>query len=199
MENKSLKFYKVGHQFLNSAIILLENLVQSKNKKFVISEYEITEDEYKENTKYSDFNIIIPVLFNYYHGLELIIKGALEQVGKLGRDRHDIISLSNRLKEEYKEDEKFANCIIEKIDNPIINISKFKEDNENIDAFSLYEALRYPDNPKGQLINYNSLIFNGENVILGYQEIVKNIKEIKINTVKKYRELQLINKRNNNK
>ena len=113
METKTLKFYKLGHQFLNSSKVLLEKLVENDNRQVVISNFEIIEEYYNEQTKYSDFNIIIPILFNYYHGLELIIKAALEQVGKLEKDRHNIEDLIKKLKKEYKEDENFINCIIE--------------------------------------------------------------------------------------
>ena len=177
METKTLKFYKLGHQFLNSSKVLLEKLVENDNRQVVISNFEITEEYYNEQTKYSDFNIIIPILFNYYHGLELIIKAALEQVGKL--------------KEEYKEDENFINCIIEKIDKPIQIVNKFQTDNNRINGFSVYEALRYPDNKSSdKLINYESLLYNGDIIIDDCREIIQNIENIKIVTVRKYRELE---------
>ena len=103
METKTLKFYKLGHQFLNSSKVLLEKLVENDNRQVVISNFEITEEYYNEQTKYSDFNIIIPILFNYYHGLELIIKAALEQVGKLEKDIHNIEDLIKKLKKNIKK------------------------------------------------------------------------------------------------
>lgn len=191
METKTLEFYKLGHQFLNSSKVLLEKLVENDNRQVVISNFDITEEYYNEQTKYSDFNIIIPILFNYYHGLELIIKAALEQVGKLEKDGHNIESLINKLKKAYKEDEYFINCIIEKIDKPIQIVNKFKTDNNKIDAFSIYEALRYPDNKSTDgLINYESLLYNGNIIIDDCREIIQNIENIKIATVRKYRELE---------
>ena len=191
METKTLKFYKLGHQFLNSSKVLLEKLVENDNRQVVISNFEITEEYYNEQTKYSDFNIIIPILFNYYHGLELIIKAALEQVGKLKKDRHNMEDLIKRLKEEYKEDENFINCIIEKIDKPIQIVNKFQTDNNRINGFSVYEALRYPDNKSAdKLIKYESLLYNGDIIIDDCREIIQNIENIKIVTVRKYRELE---------
>lgn len=191
METKTLKFYKLGHQFLNSSKVLLEKLVENDNRQVVISNFEITEEYYNEQTKYSDFYIIIPILFNYYHGLELIIKAALEQVGKLKKDRHNMEDLIKKLKEEYKEDENFINCIIEKIDKPIQIVNKFQTDNNRINGFSVYEALRYPDNKSAdKLINYESLLYNGDIIIDDCREIIQNIENIKIVTVRKYRELE---------
>ena len=130
-------------------------------------------------------------MFNYYHGIELIIKAALEQVGKLKKDRHNIEDLIKKLKEEYKEDENFINCIIEKIDKPIQIVNKFQTDNNQINGFSVYEALRYPDNKSAdKLINYESLLYNGDIIIDDCREIIQSIENIKIATVRKYRELE---------
>lgn len=191
METKSLKFYRLGHQFLNSSKVLLEKLVENEDRQVVISNFEITEEYYNEQTKYSDFNIIIPILFNYYHGLELIIKAALEQIGKLEKDRHNIENLIKKLKEEYKEDESFINYVVEKIDKPIQIVTKFQTDNNQINGFSVYEALRYPDNKsENKLINYESLLHNGDTIVDDCRGIIQNIENIKIATVRKYRELE---------
>lgn len=191
METKSLKFYRLGHQFLNSSKVLLEKLVENEDRQVVISNFEITEEYYNEQTKYSDFNIIIPILFNYYHGLELIIKAALEQIGKLEKDRHNIENLIKKLKEEYKEDERFINYVVEKIDKPIQIVTKFQTDNNQINGFSVYEALRYPDNKsENKLINYESLLHNGDTIVDDCRGIIQNIENIKIATVRKYRELE---------
>ena len=134
---------------------------------------------------------LITILFNYYHGLELIIKAALEQVGKLEKDRHNIEDLIKKLKEEYKEDESFINCIVEKKDKPIQIVTKFQNDNNQINGFSLYEALRYPDNKSSdKLINYESLLHNGDIMVDECKEIIQNIENIKIATVRKYREIE---------
>jgi len=191
MNNKSLEFYRIGHQFLNSAKLLLEELIKSDNKNVIISDVEITERDFEQATKYSDFNIMIPILFNYYHGLELIIKGALEQKGKLSKDRHNIDILVEKLKEEYKDDSNFTKCVTEKIDNSIIIISKFESDNKKINGFSIYEALRYPDNRSDDgLIKYSSLFNNGDAIIEDCMTIIQNIENIKKLTVQKYRELK---------
>lgn len=169
----------------------MEKLVENDDRQVVISNFEITEEYYNEQTKYSDFNIIIPILFNYYHGLELIIKAALEQIGKLEKDRHNIENLIKKLKEEYKEDERFINYVVEKIDKPIQIVTKFQTDNNQINGFSVYEALRYPDNKsENKLINYESLLHNGDTIVDDCRGIIQNIENIKIATVRKYRELE---------
>lgn len=50
METKTLKFYKLGHQFLNSSKVLLEKLVENDNRQVVISNFEITEEYYNKQS-----------------------------------------------------------------------------------------------------------------------------------------------------
>ena len=55
---------------------VLEENVKQGNLHLVTLDKEISEEEYDEMTKWSDFNIF-PILFNFYHGLELLMKGFL--------------------------------------------------------------------------------------------------------------------------
>ena len=43
----------------------------------IISDVMMTEKKYEEMTRWSDFIISIPSLSNFYHGLELLLKGFL--------------------------------------------------------------------------------------------------------------------------
>lgn len=59
------------------------------NKKLIMSLYDPNETDeqsrqnYYQKTKWNDFNIGVPILFNFYHGLELCMKGLLQEIGKL--------------------------------------------------------------------------------------------------------------------
>ena len=189
MDDKALALYIVGHQFLNSSQLLIENLVSHKNKNVIISDHELTDDEFDDKTKYCDYNIIIPILYNYYHGIELIMKAALEQVGQLKKVRHDIKKLSDDIKKAYSNDSGFARIITDIIDNPINIVVTFEGVNQKITDFTIYEALRYPDK-KDSLIEYGCLMYNGERVLSELQRLNEHIESVKDITVKKYRELK---------
>lgn len=99
---------------------------------------------YEEKTRWNDFNIGVPVLFNYYHGLELLMKGLLQEVNVIPKKKnHKLTDYFNQIVEN---ESKFSSLIIESLgkflqpDNPF---EKFFTDNKgSIDDF--YILLRYP-------------------------------------------------------
>jgi hypothetical protein len=70
-ENISLHFLTLASKYLILVQNILNESIKIGNKHFV------TDGDYSENTRWSDFNIFIPTLFNFYHGLELLMKGLI--------------------------------------------------------------------------------------------------------------------------
>jgi len=73
-------FWTVSFQYL----MLVENVVREavvRGNIWVMTKAwedgEITPKEYEEKTRWSDHKLIIPLLFNLYHGIELLAKGFL--------------------------------------------------------------------------------------------------------------------------
>jgi hypothetical protein len=99
---------------------------------------------YEEKTKWNDFNIGVPVLFNYYHGLELLMKGLLQEVHvKPEKQNHKLTDYFNQIVENKS---KFSTKIIDNLktfllqDNPFEMF--FTDNNGSVDDF--YIMLRYP-------------------------------------------------------
>src|SRR4030042_2804305 len=76
----ALSFWTVSFQYL----MLVENVARettSQGNTWVMTNTNnlvpITSEEYEEGTRWSDHTIIIPLLFNLYHGIELLLKGFL--------------------------------------------------------------------------------------------------------------------------
>ena len=78
------KYISHSYNFWSLTRNSIEEMEKQGNKTIIVSEYSenITEKQSWKNyellTNWNDQNIGIPVLFNFYHGLELFMKGLLE-------------------------------------------------------------------------------------------------------------------------
>ena len=78
------KYISHSYNFWTLTRNSIEEMERQGNKNYVVSEYSesVTEKEswqiFELQTKWNDQNIGIPILFNFYHGLELYMKGLLE-------------------------------------------------------------------------------------------------------------------------
>jgi HEPN domain-containing protein len=85
-----------SHKYFQLTENCLIELINSKNRYSVTFDYieNETEEEsnsrYKEKTKWSDFRVIEPILFNFYHGIELLLKGILILKGIEIEKMHDL-------------------------------------------------------------------------------------------------------------
>lgn len=188
------EFLMVGEQYLNASKLLLDGMAESKNPWVVTSNSPISESKYSNKTAYSDFSIILPTLFNFYHGIELIMKG--------------IIRLNNR-NENFKHNHPFEELfkklkVADKLNGSeyVITIGKYIEKPikpsflndyllvENINRISdLYESFRYPGNSI-KLNNYFILKFNEELIIQDIIEMSRDIDIILKGAVKVFRDYE---------
>ncbi|QIW16047.1 hypothetical protein A4G20_06720 [Pasteurellaceae bacterium RH1A] len=77
MSQDSLSFFDLGEKFLRLAKYSSEEIVNNNNSYSVLSERLLTAQEIDDATKWCDVNVSVPTLFNFYHGIELILKGAI--------------------------------------------------------------------------------------------------------------------------
>ncbi len=90
---KELSYWQIGIQYLHLAQHVAGLIVESGNKLVVISDREITEEFYEKETRWADHNIALPLLFNFYHGLEVILKGFLVAKGMNINHTHKLTEL----------------------------------------------------------------------------------------------------------
>jgi len=179
---KALLFLTLGTKYFNLVFNSLGETVKSGNPHIVSSDTEETIwDNYFEKTKWSDFMIIEPILFNFYHGLELFLKGLLllcsqdnvkAQHGLLNlfKQIDPIDSIAKDVKEIIRE-----HLVISENDTFLYTF--LKENNASIDQ--LYEALRYPSDKSFQNLNsYISLHYKEDGVIEYFKKIMQDIKTI---------------------
>jgi uncharacterized protein YfkK (UPF0435 family) len=128
----------------------VEQMQTSGNKWSIpsdVNENESQEEEEKrlnEIFKRNDNNIGIPVMFNFYHGLELFMKGLLEQEDiSLDKTNHNLKDLYKIIKEN---ESRYPVSLIQVLKRHICEASSynpfFKDNGITVNQF--YLRLKYP-------------------------------------------------------
>jgi hypothetical protein len=72
-------YITLGYNFLQMTINSIDEMEKRGNKSLIISDgclsQQATEIYVSDITNWNDFTIGIPILFNFYHGVELVLKG----------------------------------------------------------------------------------------------------------------------------
>lgn len=179
MNDKAIMYFSLGDKFLKLSKLSISKLIETGNTSCVLSEQPLEPDEIQKETEWSDVDIAIPVLFNFYHGLELMLKGAinLNEDSAFSHKFSDLISQyesiygKNRLIELIKLSTVEIPEKFESIDNPMISFL-----NQNsIDIDMWFQALKYPIN-KNKVFKHFSLKYGGCRTI-PFWKYIKNMSE----------------------
>lgn len=142
----------------------------------------ITEDELAEATRWSDHSLVIPLLFNLYHGIELLVKGFLLITPDIVvKPKHSIQRLCREFSAAYPDEieiNSFLHKYTEENQLPLL-LSEFLKDNALTFA-DLYQSLRYPsDQDFVDMKRYMQLKHKGQDGIYFFQELHEAIKSIR--------------------
>ena len=191
----ALNFWTSALQYLR----LVENVAKetvSQGNTWVlvrdISSGHITPAEYSQATRWSDHSIIIPLIFNLLHGIELLAKGFLladseEPVAKT----HKISELRDRIATKFP-DEDVINNFLSKY--TVINempelLVRFLETN-CLSVDQLYQALRYPSPNFVETHNYIELKYQGDAGTPFFKELAKDTEVLRLAAIKLGRKLE---------
>lgn len=194
------RFYMMGLSFLTLSIkylYLAKNVsdenIKRGNPHMMSGDKEITAEEYEEMTKWSDFNTSSPVLFNFYHGLELLLKGFLLLTNDyIIKPSYHIEELFEEFKEKYSEEKKIISILekylkIDLMPDFLANCLK----NNNIQIDNLYEFLRYPTDKNAQNIyDYIDLKYKEEKGLIFFKGLAGDLDVLGREMVKLYREIE---------
>jgi hypothetical protein len=154
----------MAEKYLRTARELSSMIVRSGNRSSLSSSRKLSPAEVDRRTRRSDTNLGPPLLFNFYHGIELCLKGhALGQKLKTSKT-HNISSLLSALQATSH------NCALLKELNSWIpppassTIGKFLTNN-SITIDDWYQALKYPSFTNGQQIDHFGLKYGGASAL----------------------------------
>ena len=189
--DRSFCFLSLSENYLLLVKNVLKETIKQGNTQVVLGDKEITEKIYINKTKWSDFNIIIPVLFNFYHGLELLMKGLLSLIDNYElKNSHDIKEILEDFRSNYIKNMEIINILNKYIDSnsmPKIFSECLKENNISINKFYIF--LKYPtDKNISRMYNYFKLKYNEEEVLSLFKGIIDDIDFLISKVVKVYRE-----------
>lgn len=152
-----------------------------------------TDEEYDEITKWSDFHISNPILFNFYHGLELLLKGFLAlKENYILKPMHNTEKLFKEFKKNYGKEEKIISILDKYLTINLMPdfLAKCLKNN-NIQINDFYNFLRYPADKNFQNVyNYIDLKYKEEKGLIFFKELKSDLDILLREIVKLYREIE---------
>lgn len=191
MEDKriiALQHFDLATNFFHVVeIVLTETITVGNLQNYVGPPIEDIQKVYKQMTNWSDFRVIIPILFNFFHGLELNLKGInyLTEIPCSKKINHRLSDLFEKFKENHSNQTTLINIFNYYIfPNASCEILKtFYETNEIIDSSQFYEIFRYPYTKEIiKSFDYKDIRNLGEKGISFYQKIIDDIDKIRDET-----------------
>ena len=172
---KALSFIETAQQYLELC---------SNTSKLIVKHGNTDLEGIDENgSVWTDYYLAIPVLFNFYHGLELYFKGLIIVEG-VNIQNHKLTELMAKVKELHP-DGMFLYSIEKYISTesspPII--SKFLN-SASIQIDDWYQAFKYPESTKGKTFDHYDLQFTGSEGVQLFSNLVSDIKAFKEDAVK---------------
>lgn len=145
-------------------------IVKSENSTLVISDEPLTPSEYDQRARWSDRTVGTAILFSFFHGIELLLKGFLT-AKDVQRAHHRLTELLGDFEQAFPDTE-LGGIIGSALPKPGTNspIARFLASN-SIQIDSWYEALKYPEATKGQAFSHFELKYGGASTLAFWQEI----------------------------
>lgn len=192
----ALSFWTSAFQYLHLVENVAKETVSQGNTWVLVRDYReggITPEEYKQATRWSDHSIIIPLIFNLLHGIELLSKGFLladrdEPVSKT----HKISAIRDRVVARFP-DEDVINGFLSKYTDvremPEL-LARFLDANE-LSVDQLYQAFRYPSPDFVETHNYIGLKYQGDAGTPFFEDLAKDIDGLILAAIQLGRRLEL--------
>lgn len=192
---KSLEFLTISSKYLITTQNIISEIIKSKNKWIVLSDSK--DIDYNDETKWSDFNTLIPTLFLLYHGIETIIKGLLLKNGKINlKTNHNLTEILCLFKKEFKNEKELINVfdkyiIFNKKNSSKLIVSFIKNNPKIKNPEILYNSLRYPTNTTFSIdFDYLPLKYKEEEILPSLKEIIDDVDNILKFSVKIYNDIE---------
>ena len=183
---KALSYWQVAIQYLDLSENVSRLIAEGGNHWGYIQsgiDFERQIERHRAATKWTDYNQGIPVIFNFYHGLELLLKGFMCVVGDVG-GKHELSTLLNKVKVQHPNGDFVP--LIEKYVNESMLPTAIRDflNETSISIDEWYQAFKYPESTKGNVYAHNKLQFQAEKGASFYGELACDIHSIRVSSVK---------------
>jgi hypothetical protein len=193
---KSRAFWTLALQYLSLVENAARETVDQGNVSGLVTDYkdgEPTVDDYFEKTRWSDHRLIMPLLFNLYHGFELLVKGfLLARKPEVVEAHHGIQEWVEQFAQLFPMENDLRECFLKytQPDRLPKLITQFLSDNQ-LQFGQLYEALRYPTDKKFDNIKrYIQLKYKGTEGLPFFKELLIDLNRLRIAAVRLGRSIE---------
>lgn len=176
-------YLTIGIQYLNLVDSVCQKIIESGNPLIVIKNGRITPEDYLEAVRWSDHNLIIPVLFNFYHGIELLLKGFAILGGENITNKHklsELVILFNKM---------FPRSLFGKFVTKYVTMKSLPKplkefcDTSKVTIDDYYQSLKYPESTKGAKFNHVPLKYKSAKGVVFFEELVIDIRKARTDAV----------------
>jgi len=197
LKEKSYKIFLFSDHYKQMVINTLEMAIERKNSSVIVSsDICATDQAINDKMKYCDYSIIYPLLFLFYHWIELILKGFLLVLVKEDPEtkkpdtknitHHNVIKLLKQFKENYSNEKDIIN-FIEKytIKNNMPDFLKDFFDKNELSVKNYYTFFRYPlDKIFDITYNYDTITHTDKKGLIFFKGLLKDIDSNLVSIVK---------------
>lgn len=159
---KTTNYISFAYQFLQIARESINEMEKQGNSTSIWYhvparknlKYEDDWEEFEFKTRWNDINLGVPILFNFYHGLELYMKGLLQTQNLLpSKKNHDLVKLYEIITDNQ---DKFTSEIIFLLDKNIGLKNPFNEffSDNSMNPGQFYHCLKYPEDLEGNQFKF---------------------------------------------
>jgi hypothetical protein len=183
---KHPNYIGLSYQFLHLSREAIKEMELQGNRTTIISKADGESnnwEKYEELTRWNDFNIGVPILFNFYHGLELMLKGLILECGEnLEAKDHKLSNLLGKLKSSESPPSDGVIQIFDKYVNQGPFIEFFNSNDSNIDNF--YQLLKYPESMKNEQFRFYEIRGTEKKGLTRFKEIRQDIQRLREEIIK---------------
>ena len=196
LKEKSWTILLFSDKYITMVENTLEKAIKSGNPSVIISDSYITDQDLINKTKYCDYSIIIPLLFLFYHWIELVLKAFLLVLVKEDADikkisHHNVIKLLKEFKNNFSNEKDiiiFFEKYIKKDNMP--NLLKMFFNKNNLSVRNYYNFFRYPlDKNFNIKYDYSSIQYTNKEGLTFFKDLLKDINIYKKHIVRLGRDL----------
>lgn len=184
MRNDTLpvSYWTLAAQFLRLAHESCVEIINSGNKFMVTGDQPISAFEFNQAVRWSDHAVGMSVLFSYFHGIELILKGFLAAMG-VKSPHHRLTDLLRDFDARFPGTD-LGDAIRSALPQPGTDspMGRFLRSN-SIQIDDWYEALKYPESKKGATFDHVDLKFGGQSTIPFWTSVHASTADIQLKAV----------------